>query len=493
MAMGVIKRQGIKNTVSSYLGIAIGFVNLLIVQPQFLSKEELGLTRILYSFALLVATFVPLGIGNTTVRYFPQFRDAAKRHHGYFGFMVLFPVLGYVLAASILWFFKDAIMARYQSESPLFNEFYSYVFPLVLTLALTQVFTTYCISNYKSTIPSYLNDIIVRLLTIAVVSIYFLRWIDLDGFVTAFVAIYAIQTFVLLGYIFFFDKPRFSVNLEVFDRPKVKEMLRYGFLLWLAGVASIGIKYIDSIILGQYMALSFVGIYTVAAFIPTIIEAPLYAFDRIASSRIAQAWVDQDRSQIHEIYRKSGLYMFLLGGFLFLNVNTNISDLFTFLPEGYQGGEPVVWILSVGALFNMATGLNSAVLLTSSRYAAGAFFIVLLSILLVVFQYVLIPRFGMSGAAFGTAMASFLYNLMLFLYVRRHFKLHPFSKANLWVSLWIVVLWVVGLFLPSTGNAIANIVYKGLVISGVYGALVYFSGFAPEAFEWFRRPGSKST
>ncbi|MFM1745122.1 MAG: hypothetical protein RLZZ630_1059 [Bacteroidota bacterium] len=478
--MGVIKRQGIKNTVSSYLGIAIGFVNLLIIQPQFLTKEELGLTRILYSFALLVATFVPLGIGNTTIRYFPEFRDPNRRHNGYFGYMLLFPLLGFIIAAAVLWVFQSAIMDRYQSESPLFNEFYSCVFPLVFVLALTQVLTTYCISNYKSTIPSYVNDIVVRVFTIALVSVYYLKWIDLDGFVYGFVGIYSVQALMLLGYIFQFDRPGIKVNWVAFPQLKVREMMRYGLLLWMAGVASIGIKYLDSIILGQYMALSYVGIYAVAAFIPTIIEAPLNAFDRIASSRIAQAWIDDDQHQIQEIYRKSSLYMFLIGGFLFLNVNANISDLLTFLPDGYQGGGEVVWILSVGALFNMATGLNAAVLFTSKRYAAGAFFLVMLSVLLVVFQFILIPRLGMSGAALGTALASFLYNLLLFWYVRKHFGLQPFGRENLWVSVWIAALWLLGYVLPASGHAILTIAYKVTVISGIYAILVYRSGFAPE-------------
>lgn len=485
--MGVIKRQGIKNTVSSYLGIAIGFVNLLIVQPQFLSQEELGLTRILYSFALLVATFVPLGIGNTTIRYFPEFRDPAKRHNGYFGYMLLFPLVGFVIAATVLWIFKSAIMLRYESESPLFNAFYSCVFPLVFVLAFTQVLTTYCISNYKSTIPSYLNDILVRVLTIGLVSVYFLKWIDLDAFVAGFVGIYGIQAITLLVYIFWFERPGVKVNWSAFSRFKVREMMRYGLLLWMAGVASIGIKYIDSIILGQYMALAFVGVYAVAAFIPTIIEAPLNAFDRIASSRIAQAWIDHDHEQIGEIYRKSSLYMLLIGGFLFLNVNVNISDLLTFLPSGYQGGGQVVWILSVGALFNMATGLNAAVLFTSSRYAAGALFLVVLSVLLVVFQFLLIPRMGMSGAALGTALASFLYNLLLFWYVRKHFGLQPFGRENLWVLIWITTLWFVGYALPTTSHAVINIAYKSVLLSGLYTALVYGSGYVPEVNAWISR------
>jgi hypothetical protein len=51
--MGIVKRQGIKNTIIIYFGILIGFISLLIIQPVYLSKAEMGLTRLLLAFASL--------------------------------------------------------------------------------------------------------------------------------------------------------------------------------------------------------------------------------------------------------------------------------------------------------------------------------------------------------------------------------------------------------------------------------------------------------
>ena len=104
--MGVIKRQGIKNTIAVYIGLAIGFLNLIVIQPYFLTKEELGLTRLLYSFSLVVAMFVPLGIGNATTRFFPVFKNIDKKHHGYFGFMLLFPLIGFALTSLVIFLLK---------------------------------------------------------------------------------------------------------------------------------------------------------------------------------------------------------------------------------------------------------------------------------------------------------------------------------------------------------------------------------------------------
>src|SRR5687767_8177509 len=114
--MGVVKRQGLKNTISGYLGILIGFINLAIIQPLYLTKEEFGLTRILYSFSLLVAMFVPMGISNATTKYFPLFKDKAKNHHGFFAFINLFPLVGFCISAAVILLLRNFILNQYRDE-----------------------------------------------------------------------------------------------------------------------------------------------------------------------------------------------------------------------------------------------------------------------------------------------------------------------------------------------------------------------------------------
>ncbi len=489
--MGVIKRQGIKNTIATYFGLAIGFVNLIVIQPYFLSKEELGLTRILYSFALVVAMFVPLGIGNATTRFFPMFKNPEKRHHGFLGFMLLFPLVGFILTAIVIYFLKGYFALQYQKESPLFVEFFDYVFPLIFCVSFISVLSVYCNANFKSTIPTYVNDVGVRLLTIIIVSVYYLKWLTFDQFITSFVCIYVIQFLILLGYIFVFDKPGFKIDWPYFREKKFMNLIGYGLLLWFASVASIGLKYFDSIILGKYMPLAFVGIYTVVAFVSTIIEAPLNAFEKIASAKIAFAWQAGNMKEIDDIYHKSSLYMFLVGGFLFVNVNINIRDLLAFLPEGYSDAWHVVLILSIAALYNMATGLNAPILFNSDKYKYGAFFLISLAVVVVVLQNVLIPLFGLNGAALATALASFFYNTMLFVYVKKQFNLMPFGKGNLRVLMLVIILTTIGFLLPSLENKVWSIAYKSIIVSSLYIITVYKMSIAPELHQFipakFRR------
>ena len=290
----------------------------------------------------------------------------------------------------------------------------------------------------------------------------------------------SIQLLILVLYIFVFDQPGIKIDWPTFKEKKFFRLISYGLLLWFASVASIGLKYFDSIVMGKYMALSFVGIYTVVAFVSTIIEAPLNAFDKIASAKIAFAWEENNLKEINDIYYKSSLYMFITGGFLFINVNANIRDLLSFLPDGYQSAWMVVVILSIAALYNMATGLNAAILFTSEKYKWGAGLLVSLAVLAIVLQNVFIPMFGMNGAATATALSSFFYNTMLLWYVHKHFKLMPFTNENLKVLAAVVVLGLIGFYLPSIENKLISIIYKSVVLSAIYIAIIFRLNSAAE-------------
>jgi len=471
--MGVIRRQGIKNTIIGYLGILIAFVSFFVVQPYCLTKEEIGLTRVLYSFSIIVAMFVPLGIGNATIKYFPLFKDEEKKNHGFFGFMNIFPLIGYVVSAALLFTFKDFILNQYRSESPLLLEYFDFVFPLIFFNAFIAILSVYCNANYKSTIPSFLNDVGVRLAMIGIVGIYFLKIISLDQFIAAYIGIFGLQLVLLLVYIFYFDKPSFKVDWPSFREKKMFELIRYGLLLWFASVASIGIKNLDVIMLPKYLTLDLVGIYAIAAFIPTVIEAPINALDRIAAPKISFAWNVNDKSQIQEIYHKSSLYLFLFGGFFLINILTNIHTVLQFLPDGFQRGERVVIIFSIGALINMATGVNGSILNTSAKFRYGAFYLILLAILLIGFQVVFIPVFGMIGAALATTSAQIIYNLLVFLTVYKFFKLQPFNIKNLYVLIIIICTCILSYLLPHFGNKFFDIGVRTAVVSLIYFLAVY--------------------
>jgi O-antigen/teichoic acid export membrane protein len=472
--MGIIKKQGIQNTIITYTGIVIGFLNLIVVQPLFLTTEEIGLTRVLFSFSSLIAVFLPLGIGNITVKYFPKFRDHEKKHHGFFGFMLLFPVFGFLLVTGLLYLTRDFFISHYSKEAELFAEFFDFIFPLSLFLGLINVLNVYSYSLFKTTLPSILNDVVSKAFTIVVIAIYYLKLITLDQFIFLFVFIYAFQLVLLLLYIIFIDRPSLKINFTKIREQNLNQILQFGFILSVASIASMGLKYLDSIMIASYLPLSAVGIYSIAAFIPTVIEAPLYSLDKIAGAKISHALAHNNRKEIEEIYYKSSKYMLLIGGLLFAGINANIRDLLAMLPEEFAQGVTVVFIISTGTLFTMASGANNSIIFNSDKYKFGAFLLIFLVLIAFVSNIIFIPILGIEGAALATAIAAFLYNLLKYLFILKQFKMQPFNRKSFLLLLFMLVTLAVGLALPWIFNNFMSIIYRSVIMTAIYSGLVFY-------------------
>lgn len=478
--LGIIKKQGIQNTIVTYLGILIGFVSLLVVQPFLLSKEEIGLIRILFSFSALVASVIPLGITSITVRYFPVFRNREQGNYGFLGFILLFPLAGAVLIYFILNIFRQEIIGHYIEHSKLFTEYFDYILPFSIILGFVTVLNTYCFSLFKTIIPSLLNDICVRLGTIVIIYLYFIQWIDLQQLVLCYVGIYALQLLMLGSYLFVIDTPRLNMDREYIRKQNVPQMLRFGFLLSFAGLASLGLKYLDSIMIGQYMPIEYVGIYSIVAFIPTVIEAPLSSLDRIAYTKLSNALTHNLQNEIKEIYFKSARYLFLIGGAIFLTINVNIADLLSFLPAGFEKGIHVVLIISIGTLINMAGGANSSLIFNSKFYKLGGLLVMLMAAMAFGLNVLLIPIFGLEGAALSTAISVTFYTVSRYLIIYKGFNLQPYDKVMLKILLLIVFGMILNYLLPHTQSAILNILYRSAIILGLYLAGTYYFRIAPE-------------
>lgn len=478
--MGIIQRQGIKNTISSYAGILLGFVSLIIIQPKFLKPEEIGLARVMFAFSTLIASFIPIGATNMTIKYFPHFRNEKNGHHGFFGFMLIFPLVGFVVSSIGLLVFKEFIIAQYRRESPLIIDYFNYIFPFSLFLAFGTIITTYLISLFKSTVPSYLNDVYVRIAYIVLIFAYYFKVLTLPQFIGGYVGIYALQLLLLIAYLLKEDSPSLNIDWSFFKQQGLREMISFGLLLSLSSIAALGLKTLDSVLIGKFLPLSFVGVYAIASFIPTIIETPLNALDRIVTAKVAHAVVENDMEDVKDVFYKSVKYLSLIGALLFVGINCNIVYLLQLVGKDYQQGVEVVWIISLGALINMMGGANTSILFYSSKYWQGALLLLLLVIITFISNMLLIPRFGINGAAMSTALSSLLYTGIKLFLINRKFGFMPYTINTVKTVLIMLFCLSLNFVLPVFDSAVLNIVFKSMLLGGTFLLLTYILKIVPE-------------
>ena len=148
--MGVIERQGIKQAIVTYIGIAIGAINMLYIYPNYLTEEELGVIKFIDSVAVLILPFVMFGSASLVVRFFPNFKDEKANHHGWLGFNLLLIAFGFCLFLLSAFIFQDGIYAYYADKPKLYLDYLPYVIPFVLFTSILNLFIFSKIYTYYS-------------------------------------------------------------------------------------------------------------------------------------------------------------------------------------------------------------------------------------------------------------------------------------------------------------------------------------------------------
>lgn len=469
--MGSIKKQGITNTIISYVGICIGFLNLIILQPFMLSTEEFGLTRILYSFTLLVGTLFPVGLNFLTIKFFPRFKNKENGHNGYLGLLLLIASIGYLITALLIFAAKNYIFLKY-GNSPLFIEYFYYVFPISFCIGFISIITGYCSALFKTSVPSFLNDIYLRLFTTIIVTLYFSKLISFPIFIFLYASSYAIQLVILLFYLKFLKAFTLEINWAFFKTQNKNEIFKYTILLALASLASIGIRNIDVMLVGSYLNLNAVAVYTLGMTIGTLIEIPINSLGRIADSKISDALQRNDMRMVKEVYHKSVKYLILIGGIIFVLLYANINEAITFLPTKYYDAKWVVIIIAFSAFINMATGVNTSIIYYSSKYVLGTYLLIGMIVISILLNMILIPLYGIEGAAIATSIAMIFYNVAKFIIIKQHFNLQPYDLAIFKILLAIIICFGVAFIFPSFENKILHMIAVTLSLISLFSFLL---------------------
>ncbi len=121
------------------------------------------------------------------------------------------------------------------------------------------------------------------------------------------------------------------------------------------------------------------------------------------------------------------LYIIL---FLFSIVWINRTEIFSILPDTYKTGISVFGIIMIGRIVDLYFGLNTLILSSSKKYRIDLIFTGILFVGVFFLNLLLIPIYGIDGAAISTTIVTLIYSFSRVGYVYWMFKLHPFEKSQ---------------------------------------------------------------
>ena len=481
--MGIIIRQSIWISVFSYFGILLGYANVILLFPQFLDVEQIGLVRFIQSASVLLLQFAHIGLSPTILRYYPIAIQKYNRSGAFVPSMILATVILFGLFFLGFQLVEDQVWAYFQENAPQVRDYAGLILVLVFVMSLQTTVEAYSSSVLEVVVVNILRDVGLRVMTTLIIAGYAWGWYGFAFFLYLMVGSYGLNLLILTVYLYKKGHLNFDWDFGVWRHLSVREMISFALYFFLGGSGANIFRRVDSFMVTSMLGLFANGIYTTMFNIALVIEVPMTAISQISLPIIAKSFAADDLENIGVIYKKSSINQQLIGSLLFIGIWANLSNLFAIMPNGdtFREGYWVVVLIGLSKVVDMTSGANNEIINMSPFYRFNMYMMLLLAIFSVVTNWLLIPRFGMEGGAFATLLTIAMFNLVKLIFIYRQYHMQPFSVK----SVWLLIVSGGVLFLALSVGAMASVwldmLVRSAAITLLFGILVFLLRISEDA------------
>lgn len=203
------------------------------------------------------------------------------------------------------------------------------------------------------------------------------------------------------------------------DRFSVKKMMRTAVPMMITTYAFILMGKIDILMLGVYCPIESVGIYSVAFKLSIATKIILIAVNRIAAPTFSQLFWNGDIEKLQKVISSASRMIFWGSIPLLILLGLMPGFFMGLFGESFKTGKTALFILVLGQFFSSASGSVRLYLeMTGKQMVIRNILIIALG-LNIILNYLLIPRYGIDGAAIATAATMVFWRFYGVLYVKR--------------------------------------------------------------------------
>jgi O-antigen/teichoic acid export membrane protein len=393
-----------------------------------LGAEALGIYALGMTVAGLAGIVAALGLPQTAARFVAVYKatgDSANLARFLWHGAALL-IIANALVGAVILAFRQGIATRIYHVPALAAALPFFV--LIMALGALTAFFGQCLGGYKSVAErTIIASILGTCATIAFSVLLLQLGLGLYGYLAAQAASAAL-VLLLLGWSVRKFTPKSARHMP-HSLPRLPREVTFfsATLFGIQGLEFVGAQ-ADRIVIGIYLSAREVGIYSIAATLVAFIPILLQSVNQMFAPSIAEVHALGQREILLRLYRT--LTKWILGATfpLALVVMFFASPLMAIFGSEFTVGSTVLIIGCLGQLVNCAVGSVGQLLVMSGnqlRMARTQALVVPVSVFLSV---LLVPRYGIAGAAAATAAGTAAMNLLWLRDVKVSLDVYPLVR-----------------------------------------------------------------
>lgn len=205
--------------------------------------------------------------------------------------------------------------------------------------------------------------------------------------------------------------------------PLIRDMVSYGFPIMIGNVAAIIISLSDRFFLKRYTNDYELGLYSYGYKYADLVNSLLIGTFFLSWNPIR--WDIYEMSNGKEIFQKFNRLLFIalpIAGLIILSLSQLLAAVLT-LDEGYLRGMSIIYMIGFGYILYGLYYFNAMGMLFTNKTGKITLVIALSGLINIVFNFALIPRIGMIGAAISTILSYLSMFLLGRYYCQRYYPI----------------------------------------------------------------------
>lgn len=421
----IVKGAGI-SLFGGIFGRALGYL-ARVIMARYLGPGEYGLFSLAISVFGVVAIFVMLGLPVGIVRFVSEAREDNEKVRSIVKTSVITVVFISIIVSIVMFYLSDFMFLRFfgtQRVSPLFHI-------LLISLpfsALAIILESVAVAYQKISYRMYAEEIVKNIVRILLMTLFFYLGYDVIASVIGYTAGVVASAFAAF---YFIHKKLVNMRGKwSYDRKVARNIISYSWPLALSTFLLSIVIQLDTIMMGHFLSERDVGLYNAALPTAQIVIMVPAAIGSLLLSTMTTLYTSGKIKETESIYKSvtKWLFAFTIPITLLLVIFSR-EIILAFFGVNYIDGSLSLRILAVGIMvsgvFYPSNDIINMLKKTKIQlYAAAASLFITVSL-----NYMLIPKFGLSGAATATSLSLIFLSIFLLFFSHRYSGLNPLGKG----------------------------------------------------------------
>ena len=397
------------------IGIIFGYIFTLLITRKF-GADTMGIFALCTTVLSIASILGRLGTDTALLRFVAEYsaqdrKDLVKEVYG----KALKIAIPFSISLTIILFFSSPYISKYIFHKEHLSNYFQItslaVLPLVLTFLNSQSLRAI------KRIREYAFFQNISQFLFGSIFLFLLLTFSIKNSLPVIAYVLAIFTGAIFCHILWKKQSRLDSS-NVSNEMSTRNILHVSLPMLLSGSMLMITHWTNTLMLGMFRTEAEVGIFNVAAKISTSISFTLIAVTTIAAPKFAEFYGKKDYIGLEKFIQQSTKLIFWTSLPILLVIAFFPSFILGIFGDEFKTGVFALLVLTIGQFISSISGSVGILLNMTGKHKVYQYIMIATTILNIILNLLIIPKYGINGAAIVTMISFAFWNLSSVIYIK---------------------------------------------------------------------------